>query len=84
MLDNAVKIEGAMIAFVDLHGRVWEVCRRDDIQDINDLIDTDDAESDASADGQVIGSHLVVLEEKKAAEEDNRDGDDLHSYKQSF
>jgi hypothetical protein len=34
-----------MIMFVDLYGHIWEIKRREDVRELNELIETDDAYS---------------------------------------
>ena len=54
-----------MIVFQDLYGDVWEVVRRDDLRNFDAMIDIgeDDQMSESS---EIIGSHLVVLENIKS------------------
>lgn len=54
-----------MIVFQDLYGDVWEVIRRDDLRNFDAMIDIDE-DDQLSESSEIIGSHLVVLENIKS------------------
>jgi len=94
MLEEIERSDDTMLVFKDLYGDVWQIIKRPDFTNFDELIETDDAESEESSE-EIIGSHLIGITEKPKKpeaylqnivgldqiEEDKID-DDLKSYKE--
>jgi|688.fasta_scaffold775797_1 hypothetical protein len=94
MLEQSEKSEDTMLVFKDLYGDIWQIIKRPDFTNFDELIETDDAESEETSE-EIIGSHLIGIPEKPKKpeaylqnivgldliEEDKID-DDLKSFKE--
>lgn len=82
-----------MLVFKDLYGDIWQIIKRPDFTNFDELIETDDAESEQSSE-EIIGSHLIGIAEKPKKPEaylhnivldliqEDKIDDDLKSFKE--